>query len=134
MQYGEAGPGAMEGHDFSKELLDVNTVTASVRKGKKEHTSGQTVAGARSEYSVLGVSTLGFEDDDEKEDDEKTVEVDVSAARRLLNTEEQDKAMEDTTEDGNKHEEDDNMEEDEDEEQHDEEMGDTTVMERSVMQ
>ena len=29
VQFGEAGPGAMEGHDFSKEL-DVNTVTVLV--------------------------------------------------------------------------------------------------------
>ena len=64
VQFGEAGPGSLEGHDFSNEL-EVSTVTASVRKGKTTHTSRQTVAGAKSEYSV-GVSTLGFEEDNEE--------------------------------------------------------------------
>ena len=32
VQFGQAGPGAMEAHDFTKEI-DVNTVSAIIRKG-----------------------------------------------------------------------------------------------------
>ena len=50
--------------------------------------------------------------------------MDLSAARRLLNNEDQDKDMEDTTEEEDDNEEDDNMEEGENEENQDEEMED----------